>query len=122
MPTGSTVTAPTASSSNRGGAVERGVGDAAAFVRDHWATAPLLRRGAGRRSASQACPDGFDDLLSLAGVDRFLSTSPRTPAFRLVKEGQPLPPASYTKSGRIGSHPIGDLADAGKVYRSEEHT
>src|SRR6266508_2335864 len=109
-------TAPTASSSNRGGAVERCVGDAAAFVRDHWATAPLLRRGAGRRSASQARPDGFDDLLSLAGVDRFLSTSPRTPAFRLVKDGQPLPPASYTKSGRIGSHPIGDLADAGKVY------
>ena len=100
-------TAPTASSSS-GGAVERCVGDAAAFVRDHWATAPLLRRGAG--------PDGFDDLLSLAGVDRFLSTSPRTPAFRLVKDGQPLPPASYTKSGRIGSQPLADLADAGKVY------
>jgi bifunctional lysine-specific demethylase and histidyl-hydroxylase NO66 len=102
-------TAPTASSSNSdGGAVERCVGDAAAFVRDHWATAPLLRRGAG--------PDGFDDLLSLDGVDRFLSTSPRTPAFRLVKDGQPLPPAAYTKSGRIGSQPLADLADAGKVY------
>ena len=110
-------TAPTASSSSSGGgAVERCVGDAAAFVRDHWATAPLLRRGAGCRSASQACPDGFDDLLSLDGVDRFLSTSPRTPAFRLVKDGQPLPPASYTKSGRIGSQPLADLADAGKVY------
>jgi bifunctional lysine-specific demethylase and histidyl-hydroxylase NO66 len=102
-------TAPTASSSNSdGGAVERCVGDAAAFVRDHWATAPLLRRGAG--------PEGFDDLLSLDGVDRFLSTSPRTPAFRLVKDGQPLPPAAYTKSGRIGSQPLADLADAGKVY------
>ena len=100
-------TAPTASSSS-GGAIERCVGDAAAFVRDHWATAPLLRRGAG--------PDGFDDLLSLDGVDRFLSTSPRTPAFRLVKDGQPLPPAAYTKSGRIGSQPLADLADAGKVY------
>ena len=108
-------TAPTASSSS-GGAVERLVGDAAAFVRDHWATAPLLRRGAGFGSASQAGPLGFDDLLSLDGVDRFLSTSPRTPAFRLVKDGQPLPPASYTKAGTIGSHPIGDLADAGKVY------
>jgi bifunctional lysine-specific demethylase and histidyl-hydroxylase NO66 len=102
-------TAPTASSSNSdGGAVERCVGDAAAFVRDHWATGPLLRRGAG--------PEGFDDLLSLDGVDRFLSTSPRTPAFRLVKDGQPLPPAAYTKSGRIGSQPLADLADAGKVY------
>jgi bifunctional lysine-specific demethylase and histidyl-hydroxylase NO66 len=102
-------TAPTASSSNSdGGAVERCVGDAAAFVRDHWATPPLPRRGAG--------PEGFDDLLSLDGVDRFLSTSPRTPAFRLVKDGQPLPPAAYTKSGRIGSQPLADLADAGKVY------
>jgi JmjC domain len=101
-------TAPTASSSSGGGAVERLAGDAAAFVRDHWATAPLLRRGAG--------PDGFDDLLSLDGVDRFLSTSPRTPAFRLVKDGRPLPPASYTKSGTMGSQPLADLADAGKVY------
>ena len=103
-------TAPTASStsSNLGGAVERCVGDAAAFVRDHWATAPLLRRGAG--------PDGFDDLLSLDAVDRLLSTSPRTPAFRLVKDGKPLPPSAYTKSGRVGSQPLADLADAGKVY------
>jgi bifunctional lysine-specific demethylase and histidyl-hydroxylase NO66 len=92
-----------------GGAVERCVGDAAAFVRDHWARAPLLRRGAG--------PSGFDDLLSLADVDRFLSTTaPRTPAFRLVKDGQPLPPGSYTKAGRIGSQPLADLADVGKVY------
>jgi bifunctional lysine-specific demethylase and histidyl-hydroxylase NO66 len=99
-------TAPTASSTN--GAVERCVGDAAAFVRDHWATAPLLRRGAG--------PGGFDDLLSLDAVDRFLATSPRTPAFRLVKDGTPLPPSAYTKSGRVGSQPLADLADAGKVY------
>jgi bifunctional lysine-specific demethylase and histidyl-hydroxylase NO66 len=110
-------TAPTASSSSPGGgAVERCVGDPAAFVRDHWATAPLLRRGAGFGSASQASPVGFDDLLSLDGVDRFLSTTPRTPAFRLVKDGKPLPPASYTKSGTMGSQPLSDLVDAGKVY------
>jgi bifunctional lysine-specific demethylase and histidyl-hydroxylase NO66 len=99
----------TSSTGTTGGAVRRCVGDAAAFVRDHWAKAPLLRRGAG--------PGGFDDLLSLADVDRFLSTSsPRTPAFRLVKDGQPLPPAAYTKPGRIGSQPLHDLADAGRVY------
>jgi ribosomal protein L16 Arg81 hydroxylase len=52
-------------------AIERCTGDPAAFVRDHWAKAPLLRRGAG--------PGGFDDLLSLDDVDRILSTtSPRT--------------------------------------------
>ena len=90
-------------------AIERCTGDPAAFVRDHWAKAPLLRRGAG--------PDGFDDLLSLDDVDRFLSTtSPRTPAFRMVKDGKPLPPSAYTRSGRVGSVPLADLADPGKIF------
>jgi lysine-specific demethylase/histidyl-hydroxylase NO66 len=90
-------------------AIERCAGDPAAFVRDHWAKAPLLRRGAG--------PDGFDDLLSLDDVDRILATtSPRVPAFRMVKDGQPLPPSAYTKSGRVGSQPLSDLADPGKVF------
>ena len=90
-------------------AIERCTGDPAAFVRDHWAKAPLLRRGAG--------PDGFDDLLSLDDVDRFLSTtSPRTPAFRMVKDGKPLPPSAYTRSGRMGSVPLADLADPGRVF------
>ena len=58
-------------------AIERCAGDPAAFVRDHWAKAPLLRRGAG--------PGGFDDLLSLDDVDRILATTaPRAPAFRMV--------------------------------------
>ena len=48
-------------------AIERCAGDPAAFVRDHWARAPLLRRGAG--------PGGFDDLLSLDDVDRILSAT-----------------------------------------------
>jgi ribosomal protein L16 Arg81 hydroxylase len=90
-------------------ALERCAGDPAAFVRDHWAKAPLLRRGAG--------PDGFDDLLSLDDVDRILATtSPRTPAFRMVKDGKPLPPSAYTKSGRMGSVPLADLADPGKIF------
>jgi lysine-specific demethylase/histidyl-hydroxylase NO66 len=90
-------------------AVQRCAGDPAAFVRDHWAKAPLLRRGAG--------PGGFDDLLSLDDVDRILSTtSPRTPAFRMVKDGKPLPPSAYTKSGRMGSQPLQDLADPGRIF------
>jgi len=90
-------------------AIERCAGDPAAFVRDHWAKAPLLRRGAG--------PGGFDDLLSLDDVDRILSTtSPRVPLFRLVKDGKPLPPSAYTKSGRIGSQPLSDLADPGRIF------
>jgi bifunctional lysine-specific demethylase and histidyl-hydroxylase NO66 len=98
-------TAPASSSS----AIERCAGDPAAFVRDHWAKAPLLRRGAG--------PGGFDDLLSLDDVDRILATtSPRTPAFRMVKDGRPLPPSAYTRSGRMGSVPLADLADPGKIF------
>jgi lysine-specific demethylase/histidyl-hydroxylase NO66 len=90
-------------------AIERCAGDPGAFVRDHWAKAPLLRRGAG--------PGGFDDLLSLDDVDRILSTtSPRTPLFRMVKDGTPLPPSTYTKSGRIGSVPLSDLADPGRIF------
>jgi ribosomal protein L16 Arg81 hydroxylase len=90
-------------------AIERCAGDPAAFVRDHWAKAPLLRRGAG--------PDGFDDLLSLDDVDRILSTTaPRVPLFRMVKDGKPLPPSAYTKSGRVGSMPLSDLADPGRIF------
>jgi bifunctional lysine-specific demethylase and histidyl-hydroxylase NO66 len=90
-------------------AIERCAGDPAAFVRDHWARAPLLRRGAG--------PGGFDDLLSLDDVDRILATTaPRVPAFRMVKDGKPLPPSAYTRSGRVGSQPLDDLADPGKVF------
>jgi cupin superfamily protein len=99
---------PTPPTSSRH-AIEVCAGDPAAFVTDHWAKAPLLRRGAG--------PDGFDDLLSLADVDRILATtSPRTPAFRMIKDGQPLPPAAYTRSGRMGSQPMSDLADPGKIF------
>ena len=90
-------------------AIERCAGDPAAFVRDHWARAPLLRRGAG--------PGGFDDLLSLDDVDRILSTTaPRFPYFRMVKDGKPLPPSAYTKSGRMGSVPLSDLADPGRLF------
>jgi bifunctional lysine-specific demethylase and histidyl-hydroxylase NO66 len=98
-------TAPTASHR----AIQRCVGDPDRFLADHWGRAPLLRRASG--------PGGFDDLLSLEDVDRILTTtSPRTPSFRLVKDGRPLPPAVYTKSGRIGSQPLSDLADPGRIY------
>jgi len=98
----------TASTSNLS-AIERCAGDPAAFVRDHWAKAPLLRHGAG--------PGGFDDLLSLDDVDRILATTaPRVPSFRMVKDGKPLPPSAYTKSGRVGSQPLDDLADPGKIF------
>jgi lysine-specific demethylase/histidyl-hydroxylase NO66 len=100
---------PTAPTADHRRAIERCVGDPDRFLADHWGRAPLLRRAAASR--------GFDDLLSLDDVDRILTTtSPRTPAFRLVKDGRPLPPGAYTKSGRIGSRPLDDLADPGRIY------
>jgi lysine-specific demethylase/histidyl-hydroxylase NO66 len=92
-----------------GDALARCVGDPGQFVREHWARAPLYRPGA----------DGvaFADLFSLGDVDHILSsTTPRYPAFRMVKEGRQLDRRSYTRPGRVGGQPVDDLADPGGVY------
>jgi lysine-specific demethylase/histidyl-hydroxylase NO66 len=90
-------------------ALGRCVGDPGRFVREHWARAPLYRPGADAAA--------FADLFSLADVDHILSsTSPRFPAFRMVKDGRQFDPRSYTRSGRVGGQPVHDLADPGRVY------
>jgi len=92
-----------------GHALARCVGDPDRFVRDHWARAPLHRPGADAAA--------FADLFSLGDVDHILSsTTPRHPAFRMVKDGRQLDPRSYTRSGRVGGQPVHDLADPGRVY------
>jgi hypothetical protein len=97
-------TAPT------GSALRRCVGDPERFLREHWARAPLHRAGDGL--------DGFADLFGIGDVDHVVAaTSPRLPAFRMVKDGKTLPPGSYTRSGRMGSKPVDGLADPGMVYR-----
>jgi bifunctional lysine-specific demethylase and histidyl-hydroxylase NO66 len=97
-------TAPT------GSALRRCVGDPERFVRERWTCAPLHRR--------RSSPDGFADLFKIADVDHLVATaSLRIPALRMVKEGAQLPPERYSKSGRVGSKPLTDLVDAGKVYR-----
>lgn len=91
----------------RGWALERCVGDARTFVHEHWSRRPLLRRGAGT----------FDDLLSLEDVDFLISsTLLRTPAFRLVKDGKPLPELSYTVTAHVGGRAAGGVADPGRVF------
>ncbi len=58
----------------------------------------------------------FDDVLSLAEVDRALTGSGlRRPAFRVVRDGDILPPSTYTRSARTGSSRIDDLIDTGRV-------
>ena len=92
-----------------GHTLARCVGDPDRFVRDHWARAPLHRPGADAAA--------FADLFSLGDVDHILSsTTPRHPAFRMVKDGRQLDPRFYTRSGRVGGQPVHDLADPGRVY------
>jgi lysine-specific demethylase/histidyl-hydroxylase NO66 len=107
-----TPTSPTGSDREddaAGDALARCVGDSGRFVGEHWARAPLYR--------PQADAVAFADLFSLGDVDHILSsTTPRYPAFRMVKEGKQLDPRSYTRSGRVGGQPVDDLADPGSVY------
>lgn len=61
-------------------------------------------------------PDGFDDLLTLDDVDRFLMTTAiRTPFFRLVEAGERIPESVYTRSGRTGSRDVEGMADPARV-------
>jgi lysine-specific demethylase/histidyl-hydroxylase NO66 len=90
------------------GALARCAPDPDAFLRDTW----------GRRAAvvARRDPTGFDDLLSLDDVDRFLTTTAlRTPFFRLVKAGERIDERSYTRSGRTGSRDVAGIADPARV-------
>lgn len=82
------------------------MGDAQGFLATRFGTRPHLWRGSG----------SFDDVLSLADADRALTGAGlRRPAFRLVQDGEVLPPASYTRTARTGSSRIDDLIDPGRV-------
>lgn len=90
-------------------ALRRCVGDERAFLADTWGRRPLVVR---------AADTGADhtDLLSLDDVDHLVTTAGmRTPGFRLVKDGTPLPPASYTTTPSIGGVAVTGLADPAKV-------
>jgi bifunctional lysine-specific demethylase and histidyl-hydroxylase NO66 len=92
-----------------GDALARCVGDPGRFVGEYWGRAPLYRPGADATA--------FADLFSLGDVDHILSsTTPRYPAFRMVKEGRQLDRRSYTRSGRVGGQAVDDLADPRRVY------
>jgi lysine-specific demethylase/histidyl-hydroxylase NO66 len=92
-----------------GDALARCVGDPARFAGEYWGRTPLYRPGADAAA--------FADLFSLGDVDHILSsTTPRYPAFRMVKDGKQLDRRSYTRSGRVGGQPVDDLADPRRVY------
>ncbi len=69
-----------------------------------------------RRASIERDTDGFDDLLTLDDVDRFLTTTAlRTPFFRLVQAGERIPESAYTRTGRAGSRDVAGIADASAV-------
>lgn len=90
-------------------ALARCVGDVERFRSEDWGRTPALRRNPGTES--------FDDLLSLDAVDHLVATtSLRLPAFRLVRDGRPVDPKTYTKRVRLGSRTLDDVADVGRVH------
>ena len=83
--------------------------DVATFAEDYWSRRPLLRR------ARELPGAGFDDLLSLAGVDELVSRHGlRTPFARMAKEGTVVPTARFTRGGGAGAE-IGDQVADDKV-------
>ncbi len=91
-------------------ALARLVGDPDGFLADRFGRAPVHHAGTD--------PAAFQDLLSLDDVDRIVAASAlRAPSFRLVREGRTLPRSSVTRSVRIGSRPVDDLADVRAVHR-----
>ncbi len=87
-------------------ALERCVGDARRFAEEHWGRRPLLHRD----------PAGFAELLDLPDVDHLVTgTLLRMPAFRLVKDGEPLDPATYTGTVGIGGGRVDRTARPDRV-------
>ncbi|MEX1162276.1 MAG: cupin domain-containing protein [Nitriliruptor sp.] len=90
-------------------ALARLVGDPDGFLADRFGRTPVHHR---------SDDAGIAELLSLDDVDRIVAGSAlRAPSFRLVREGKTLPRASVTRSVRIGSRPVDDLADVRAVHR-----
>jgi lysine-specific demethylase/histidyl-hydroxylase NO66 len=89
-------------------AIERCIGSADEFLASYWGQRPIVRRG--------QSPDGFADYLTLADVDELVTAAGlRTPEFRLIKDGTPLPVPSYTTTPQISGIPINGLGDTRRV-------
>jgi mannose-6-phosphate isomerase-like protein (cupin superfamily) len=96
------------------GPLERCTGDPRSFLANDWGTRAAVRLGG--PPPRTLAPAGFEDLLSLDDVDRFLTTAAlRTPFFRLVKAGVQIPESAYTRSGRTGSREVTGIANPARV-------
>jgi lysine-specific demethylase/histidyl-hydroxylase NO66 len=90
-------------------ALRRCVGDERSFADRYWGRGPLLHRRTGAR---------FDDLLSLSDVDHLVTgTLLRLPTVRLVKDGKPIPPSSYTRTITVGSRKVPETIRPERLLR-----
>ncbi|MGW9309018.1 cupin domain-containing protein [Saccharomonospora azurea] len=92
--------------------LQRCVGDVDRFADEVW----------GRRAwVHGPTADGFEDLLSLDGVDELLTQhSLRSPAFRLVRDGRTVPLSDCTRTARIGGTSVSGVADPARVLAAVE--
>jgi bifunctional lysine-specific demethylase and histidyl-hydroxylase NO66 len=101
------------------GPLERCTGDPRSFLVNDWGKRAAVRLGGSSPATvtpTTSAPSGFEDLLSLDDVDRFLTTTAlRTPFFRLVRAGEQIPESSYTRSGRTGSREVSGIANPARV-------
>jgi lysine-specific demethylase/histidyl-hydroxylase NO66 len=92
-----------------GTALRRCVGDPDGFLERHWGSAPLLHHS----------EEGFGELLDLGDVDHLVTeTLLQMPSFRLVRDGEPLDPAEYTQTIRIGGRPVDRTVRPDRVARA----
>jgi uncharacterized RmlC-like cupin family protein len=81
------------------------VGDIETFAAEHWGIAPLLRRTG----------LDFTPLLDVDAVEALLLSPARRPSFRLVRDGETLPPERSTRTVRFGGARLHDVADVGRI-------
>lgn len=78
-------------------------GDAQAFAEKVWAT---------RMHVHRVQPDEVTGLLSLADVDRMITSSAiRTPSIRLARDGRVLPTSCFTTKASLAGRPLTGLVD-----------
>lgn len=82
------------------------VGDVDAFGDEVWGTRPF-------RTGDAASPSAAP--LTLADVDRIITSAARVPAIRLVRDGERIAPEKFCTPTRIGSTTLHDIADPAKV-------
>ena len=99
--------------------LERCTGDPRSFLANDWGKRAAIRLGGPSPTTlapTTLATGGFEDLLSLDDVDRFLTTTAlRAPFFRLVKAGERIPESAYTRAGRAGSRDVRGIADPARV-------